>query len=360
MSGAANEPAGAYDVVVVGSSPLLLIEALYLERQGKRVAILEGRDRLGGAWYTIPLFGLDGVEVGCHYVERAREGYAFLEDDLGVPLEPHSVKAVWFHDHPEREGGIVKRALWWRLLSDDVWGVIKGIDRRDPAKCLRALRRMLVSPAYRYPVGGARALVDRLADLVAESSIDLRMETPVDGFEFESDGAPVRCLVEEREILTDRVVIGQHSVPWLVGCDSPGASEPRFAMHALLRITGEKRVPFDYLEIHRNDVIQRIDDKTPYALGREAEDPTDLILCCHLTGTRGMGESVDPDEIFDHLAVTGVLRRGALLMDAHVEVYPHPELSDAVLPDSVTVFRTYDLGVGLERNAERWRAVLRR
>ena len=42
--------ASAWNTIIVGSSPLLLIEAIYLSRIGRKVLVLEEKDQFGGVW----------------------------------------------------------------------------------------------------------------------------------------------------------------------------------------------------------------------------------------------------------------------------------------------------------------------
>ena len=43
------------DVIVIGSSPVSLIEATYLAIQGNTVAIIDSADQIGGAWKMFDL-----------------------------------------------------------------------------------------------------------------------------------------------------------------------------------------------------------------------------------------------------------------------------------------------------------------
>jgi hypothetical protein len=365
-----HEPGETFDVIVIGSSPLLLIEALYLERKGHRVAVVEKRDRLGGAWYTIPLWEFESVEVGCHYIERSRKAYAFLQECLGVALEPHSVKAAWFNadNVPEDEpffrkiaGRLQKRVLWGRLLSDDVWGVIKGFNKKDPAKCLRAIWRMIVLPPYRFPARGVRGIVDSLAPLIASSSIELLDNSFVEYVVVGTDGRPNRCCIDGRTYYAKRLVIGQQLYPKLQMSEGEKEEvETHYAIHVLLRIAGEKRVPFEYLEIHRNDLLQRVQDNSASAVARgpNGKPTSDLLICCHLTKTSTKKSKVDATEIFEHLLETGMLENGARLLDSYVEHYPWVTTKEFESTDTVTVFRTIDLGVELGKNSERWKSLL--
>jgi hypothetical protein len=72
-----------YDVVVVGTSPLSMIEALYHHYSGEKVLILESAPRCGGAWMSFEVFGIPDVDVGCHLIGHDDDLARFLRDYVG-------------------------------------------------------------------------------------------------------------------------------------------------------------------------------------------------------------------------------------------------------------------------------------
>jgi hypothetical protein len=360
----------ALDVLVVGSSPLLLIEALYLAHTGRRVTIAEQSARFGGAWSTRPLWEFESVEIACHYVERGRRGYALLRDGLGIELEPRSVKAVWLNADASPRGKpylrtfavwLLRKALWGRFLSDDAWGVIKSLGRKDPFKFGRAVRRMLVQPPYLYPVKGSKALVDALVRLVRSSPIVLMNNARVEEVVLGENGRPSRCCINGRTCSMNTLVLGQHVYARLPMAEA-AATEPeaQYEINVLLRVAGAKAVPFDYIEIHRNDLVNRVADVSAFAHppASAAQRSSDLLICCNLTRPGDKESTVVATNLFTHLIEVGLLARGSELLDSHVERYPTPLRTAFESTDAVRVLRTYDLGVELERNADRWQSVL--
>lgn len=68
-----------YDTVLVGSSPLSILEALYRDGIGKKVLMVEADDHVGGVWAAETVFGIKGVERYSHVLTRDEEGMRGLE-----------------------------------------------------------------------------------------------------------------------------------------------------------------------------------------------------------------------------------------------------------------------------------------
>lgn len=72
-----------YDYVVVGSSPICLLEALYHSYAGARVLIVERESKIGGAWQTIDICQIPDVDMGCHELSLKPDTKDFLEKYVG-------------------------------------------------------------------------------------------------------------------------------------------------------------------------------------------------------------------------------------------------------------------------------------
>jgi hypothetical protein len=75
-----------FDVVVVGSSPIPLLEALYHAHLGKRVLVLEEAATCGGAWKSIEICGIYPVDLGCHTLTNDKKMLHFLEKYVGCHM----------------------------------------------------------------------------------------------------------------------------------------------------------------------------------------------------------------------------------------------------------------------------------
>jgi hypothetical protein len=75
-----------FDVIVVGTSPIPLLEALYHYHTGKRVLILEEASVCGGAWKSIEACGLYPVDLGCHTLGNDKQMLHFLQEYIGCEM----------------------------------------------------------------------------------------------------------------------------------------------------------------------------------------------------------------------------------------------------------------------------------
>ena len=78
-----------YDCVVIGTSPLLLIEALYNSKLGKSVIVIEGKKVIGGSWHCFDKKEIaKNLEIGCHVWQKNKEVSKFLKEYFAIEVEP--------------------------------------------------------------------------------------------------------------------------------------------------------------------------------------------------------------------------------------------------------------------------------
>lgn len=87
-----------FDVVVVGTSPFSLFEALYQSHLGKKVLILEAAAECGGAWKSIPVCGMPHADLGCHRIGHNADLRAFLEEYAGCKIVPQESPLLPLHE----------------------------------------------------------------------------------------------------------------------------------------------------------------------------------------------------------------------------------------------------------------------
>ena len=74
-----------FDVIVVGTSPICLLEALYRYHSGNSVLILEASSQCGGSWKSIDIC-VERADLGCHTLGHDRQMLNFLQDYVGCTI----------------------------------------------------------------------------------------------------------------------------------------------------------------------------------------------------------------------------------------------------------------------------------
>lgn len=158
-----------FDVVVVGSSPISLLDALYESHSGRRVMILEESETCGGAWKYIDVCGIAHADLGCHQIGSDQTMRKFLEEYVGC-----------------------------RLVALDNPRVAYGTNSRDDANGF-------------YPSKGCYELVGNILRLIAATDIVVQVNTKLESAYIDVERKHVELKTKNGKYTTSKVVITQAS-----------------------------------------------------------------------------------------------------------------------------------------------------
>ena len=86
-----------FDDIVIGSSPMMLLQASILASEGRKVCLVDREVNLGGSWQIATLENGERVEIACHVIECIPDVYNFLQSKSGVefvPLEAQPIRVL--------------------------------------------------------------------------------------------------------------------------------------------------------------------------------------------------------------------------------------------------------------------------
>lgn len=135
-------PQHSYDVVVVGAGLAGITAARTIARAGRRVLVIEARDRIGGrTWHDPTRFGHWGIEYGGAFVlDRANYPLVWSEIDRhGLSLEygsPQATELVWLTNGQLRTGGLPVPLCEWASLEHSFSALRDASARLDPDRPL--------------------------------------------------------------------------------------------------------------------------------------------------------------------------------------------------------------------------------
>ena len=394
--------------IVIGSSPAVLLQALFLFEQGRHLTILESKDQLGGAWYGRNLWGLGHIDVGCHYIDRRASTFRFLTEELNLACDRQRYDYLWYTGSPSRKeeqstpsmmARVQRELMNWlignRLVQHDLYWLIHSIAMLNLRYLPTAFSEFFLKESRLYPRGGAHAIVSAILAKIEKSSIEVIKGVTVDRVVVGEDGTEVTVDTDKNCYRAIEVVTGQNvSFRVLQNEKSLLQDRPRYsATHTVLRIKGQKQRPFDYIDIFKSaeSSLRRIQDVTPYAIKRsnltrkrskkviewcrgsgdlikakhDRQQPNrqkdDLLICCQHSG-EFCSEEETASELLKHLKQIRLLANHSQLVAWHCESYitcsdpsrdSSPEMKDK-LPQQIQMLPTNDLSKSLELTQSRW------
>ncbi len=222
-----------FDVVVVGTSPFSMLEALYRYHAGNRVLIVERSGECGGAWKSINICGIPNVDLGCHLIGRDPELLDFFKDYLGCKMVSMDNPHVFF----------------------------------DSDVCQNGF----------YPSRGCHEMIENLEKLVLSTAIDLRLNTSIESVWIDPETA----------IATVKTTAGEFTTPKIIITPATGL---KIENHSYCAFTAQNQKKTRYSHLYL-----LIDDPTPQRFSYHdaiADTMSRMMNLTHFVGLEGTGKQL--------------------------------------------------------------------
>jgi len=359
-----------YDIVLIGSGPIVLLEAMHLRKFGHSVVVLEQADRFGGAWQSVAVPGFGEVEIGCHIWDVAPEVHGFLEALLKVPLIP-------LQPQPRIYSGRVKVPYDWKnmvFMLREAMGSLKKGSFGGLGKAMRKgfKKGMNVLPQkYVYPTGGAHQFVQALLSYCEKHGVELRSNQCVsevqqvgkNAFHVTTSTDTYRC---KRVVLSsfgelNKIVLKDGTAIEL----EQGAQ--REWIHYHLHIKDQSKKSISYVRVVRDALIHRISDVTHQIEINETTDTKDrlYLVGVHASAFHKHTEEERLAQLLASLKSYKILGKEASLIGASHNIYKSRLLSqatrnqlEALNEEGIQCLYSVNLMHGMEQQLERWKSLL--
>lgn len=365
------------DVVVVGSSPLLLLEALHQARLGHRVVVVESAQLVGGAWREMPLFGLRRVEIAPHIVMYNRVTYDYFAQDLKLNVQKMSPspRYVWnsalgrlwipyalspFIAYVSAPLHYIRNKQYranFALIREEYFGRL-GHATKLLLLWIFAGRK----PSIEYPLRGTLDLVDRIEELLKQTSVKVRLNTRVLSVEKSGKaGVQVRCS-DGVTLNAKKVIMTRHQyIPRLAVDGEPVDSLYNFnsytSVHLLVKTAHPSRSAFVLAK--RDPLINLFSDLTSYMddvpAGRR-------VLTLRLPHGQQANDRATAEKVVSHLRTSTYLASDAELEDFHFSVYEQGRIRpeglaavEAAFGDSLMIFRSTNFSNSIGDRVPEWK-----
>ena len=377
-----------YDAVILGTSPILLIEGLLRARGGQRVLFLDANEESGGAWSSTSALGMRSIESACHLIVNYRGVYDFLQDTCGIRSEPVSPLPLVKHRGrfiPFNTRALVLRRMLSLTLGLLLHGSLRILERLllglwrcerthryDFDRALQNLAKRALIPmvgsakrrAIQYPVGGSPSMIQNFEDELRNLGADFR-KTKADTLQLLENGGAIVTTESGIDLHARNVVTSESaSIGTVITPNSSRMfSEKKSTYHTLvLQVSGLKENDLSYTELPFDPIAERVADVTASCEGNLP--PGQRILICETPWSKtSIDELPTAEEVLSHLKTQGALpatvsirkhayrqltlRSGERSLIKHLRRIESPSLT--VLPSRG------DLAYTLHRNQARWK-----
>lgn len=370
-----------YDLVVVSSSPAMVLEAVKYRALGMKVGVFDERERIGGAWYVKDLFGYKNVEVGCHFIYNNNEVYDFLDQIdtfrleimdpqptiiiSGVNKKSKEQKSRWANFKHALKSLLFKdRTLSCRQMQV-ISGIREMVQQKSPKKFFQGLKRFFKYTPYKYFKKGCGEFMTNISTLVERTGLEMHYNArikdvkvvPGIGGSVEVNGEDVRFkkLLLSKHVKFDSLSINDQLEEY--------ERTPWRKKHFVLHVQGQLGRRFSYVDVMNDPVLKRVSNVGAYCDGIDDEHQ---LLCCDTT--EEVDASYSNEEIkqliFDRLIELNFIIEGAKLLDYFVEKFvsdytPKEKIKELYEQSKGVIISidTGDLGKSIHMYKGEWGAV---
>ena len=350
-----------YDYIFLGTSVLCSLEAVHLARQGKKVLMLDEQRNIGGAWETLDLFGLSGVENAIHYFLPDKKGIRFMKENLNWSVEHTPCKYRVF----PLPGLGYGKLRYDKRLSNVIRSLLYPETGFRPLQYIRNLLGDIFNsntPSYYLKAGSPEMLVT-IRKLLAETDISVINGITIKKIDIDNDAGKVEVSTETDTFSGTTIYFTHGSRIYnLTGNGKPFPVVEQDHLRPAAHLYVEDSLDSEILEcIFTGDsLIKYAHDITRFTDQYESIKNTRkvfvLALKHHVRET--------PDiyrELLGKLAAVGMVGADASVIGMKwTDVYL-PRIGDddlytlkSTFKEQVEIMRTEDFARGVGLNADRW------
>ena len=379
-------------MVILGTSPVLLIEGLFRARAGQKVVFIDDAPAPGGAWSSTSALQCDNVEGACHLMVNYSGVYDFLANRCEIEMEIVSPQPLILH-----KGSLVPFNTTSQILTRSfslaarigLVSAIRAVElltfnkwRFGPTKdysISRAFQNLtkrrfcpLIGPdtrkAFRYPKGGSPRMIKHLMDTLSALSAEF-IQAKAEGITIDDKNHVSVQIDTGTEISSNELVVSESaSLDYIARNEEEVVFEPELNSHTALiaRVSGIEPGSIGYVELPFDPLVERVADVTDFC----KNPPMDSRIV--LFENPGIGASgnpdPDPDAIMSYLKEKNILPEEAKV-EEHVPHQINLRKGDPALlkhlrslsSNAVTVIPSKgDFSYSIHQNRKHWEALASR
>jgi protoporphyrinogen oxidase len=331
-----------FNLVIVGSSPMSLVEAAFRAEQGKKVCILEASDRIGGAWATIDCLGLKNIEASPHVFMPDQTALNVLKRFLPYDYEELEVQPRLLIRNSKIFGDMTYIEMRQRYREALILTTInrlengkgnlfaRGWDTFSYANYLMGYRRKhrQTHPLI-YPKGGLQKWLDACKQHLLELGVEFRKETKLD--EIRLNGEDLTLVDDSGNIIsTDQLCYSDQMIAaklTIDGANIPISYQDDTSDHVVFIVEGAfPQKPLGFVRLLRDSYLMFINDITEYSAEFQTNHPGKRLINVRISAYRTFMPSA-VDTFFSHISFVGYMSKEFKFTDYHHTYYHRRKLT---------------------------------
>lgn len=363
----ANAGAEVIDCLCVGTSIIVSLEAIHQNGLGKKVLMVDRAELFGGAWKTIEIDGIDGVENAIHYFLPDDKGIKFLKEELKWPIEKSKGKYRYFKFFGNRYtkfeyDSFIGRFLHLALYSDQTRGFFSKVRH-----FFNSIYKVVSEPkpASFYVATGVSGIRDSMKNLLSDHQIDMRFNANISKLYFDLEDRTVRCQIGDKIVICKSLILGHGArLPAIESTNGLLVLNEKFHPRPAFHLVVEDDSESDSLEVIFSDdsLIKYVHDVSRFSsLGKSSKDKRKVFvfgLHSHVSDSENL-----TNELFKKLKNIGILGKDSKVTASRYSDVILPTLYDEDLyilkdafGDLVNILRTESLANGVGYYADKWKS----
>jgi hypothetical protein len=356
-----------FDILIVGSGPISIIEACYQANEGKKILITEEKESLGGAWGTINALEYTNLEIGCHIWSYSTKAYDFIQKFLDVKLEE-------MNPSPKISFGNITVHYDYKNPALNLKLVKNHFQKKNYKKAISELffpqhfPYHIIPQKYMYPRGGAGEFINKLINKTQDFNIEIITGAKVNDVAIFFEKNPVEATINGQLFSFKEIYFTSHSHIHKLKVNDKEISinhNSSSFYHYHLVFSGNSTKKQSYLRVMNDAIIHRISDiTTQLEFWKEnTNNRTILIVGVFPKAIENTDENILLKLICKKLKKYNFITDKSDLLACHLNKYGmyRNDLKNN-LPDDVSniikVHTSTDLMFGVAANVERWKEKL--
>jgi hypothetical protein len=348
---------------MIGTSPVVILEAMKLSQLGYKVTMVDSSDRIGGAWKAISWLGYQGVENGIHYLTYSKIGYDFIEGVIGKQLEYVKHKYVF----------LTRRGISFKVRSNCFLGYLANLILKDSWSNLFYRIAGLYKGykgRYKYFTRGSADFILTLESWLRKSDVEVILGAFVESIDLCTKSGSVHALLSDGTSLhASRIYITSGANLKVLRLNG--------GIHRIEKVIIDR--PQIFLEIDDmcptfkfyeglfpgDEVLRYVHDISRF-LGKESQMPASRRIIVVAVSLSATIDQRIVEAVFKRLQFFRILSSESVLLNSYVENVRLPELTpgelrrlESDLAPLVVTLDTEDLACSFARYLTRWNNLYR-